>query len=329
MTSIKPWGKLDWLSPKIGDRNWVGIVCASFEPRCLAFPDWISKSGEAKHYCLKIADPENRYSDKLRQLTNDNEKTIKGLLGNSLQVINADLLSAPGIWNAFALEISSAKNISVMLDISCMPKRVFLFLIKRLLESTNVKDLVVVYTKPEGYKEGQLTEDALPPSAIPGYARVVNSLGDPTTIVSVGYMAFNLGDLLEQQKGRTARFLFPFPPGSPGFRRSWRLLHDLSQGVPIHTEIKRIDSMDMFATLDWLKSVKQNTPGNIDMIPLGPKPHTLAMGLAFPYMGEMAEISYSQPKIYHPEYSYGISRNENGQSDITAYCLRRNNFDYI
>lgn len=329
MTSIRPWGKLDWLMPKIGHRDWVALVCASFEPRCVAVPHWLSKSHKGSHYCLNITDPENRYSSVIRQKTSEHERTIKGLIGNNLTITHEELLAPPGQWNALAQQLCSASDRSVMLDITCMPKRAFLFIVKRLLESNAIQDLVVCYTKPQGYKEGQLTEDALPPSAIPGFSRIENSDKEPTTIVSVGYMAFNLGDLLEQQKGKTARFLFPFPPGSPGFRRSWRLLHELSRGVPIQTEIKRIHSMDMFAALDWLKSVAGSSSGNIDMIPLGPKPHTLAMGLAFPEMGDSAEISYSQPKIYHPEYSQGISRDEVGNAEIYAYCLRRSGINYI
>ncbi|OLY71431.1 hypothetical protein AU074_16680 [Pseudomonas sp. ATCC PTA-122608] len=99
--------------------------------------------------------------------------------------------------------------------------------------------------------------------------------------------------------------------------------------MDLQTEIKRINSMDMFSALDWLKDIKQETNGNIDMIPIGPKPHALAMGLAFPSMGDSAEISYSQPRLYHPDYSYGILKDEFGNSDVTAYCLRRNFVNFV
>ncbi len=329
MAQIHPWGKIDWLTNKVGHRNWTGILCSSFEPRCLAVADWLSKNSTNNQFCLKISDPENRFTSQVLSSTNDHEKIIKNLFGARLDLINAELLSEPSVWYNFSHLVGATPDLSLMLDISGMPKRVFLFLVKQFLSSKNVKDLVVCYTRPEGYKEGQLTEDALPPSPIPGFSRISNYIGDPTTIVSVGYMAFNLGDLLEQQRGRTAKFLFPFPPGSPGFRRSWRLLHDLSQGMDLQTEIKRINSMDMFSALDWLKDIKQGTSGNIDMIPIGPKPHALAMGLAFPFMGDSAEISYSQPRLYHPDYSFGILKDEFGNADITAYCLRRDFVNFV
>lgn len=329
MTPIHPWGKLDWLISKIGARAWTGVFCSSFEPRCLAVAEWISKRNENDHFCIKIVDPQHRFTAEITKKTDDNDKVIRGLLRNKVDLTTQDLLAGPGAWNEFAQKISSTKDCSILFDITCMPKRVFLFAIKQLLKSPNVRDLVVCYTRPAGYKEGQLTEDALPPSAIPGFSRIKETSGDPITIVSVGYMAFNLGELLEQQKGRTAKFLFPFPPGSPGFRRSWRLLHDLSQGMDMQTEIKRINSMDMFATVDWLRNIQQTASGNIDLIPLGPKPHALAMGLAFPKMGESAEISYSQPRLYHPEYSQGIYKDDQGASGITAYCIRRNYIDFV
>ncbi|WP_139051771.1 hypothetical protein, partial [Pseudomonas syringae] len=118
MDTIAPWGKLDWLQSKIGNKNWLGIVCSSFESRCLAFPEWLSKLPINSHYCLNISDPENRYSEEIRNLTNSNEKTIKQLLGRSLKNLNAELLAEPVIWNSLALEISAQKDVSLMLDIS-------------------------------------------------------------------------------------------------------------------------------------------------------------------------------------------------------------------
>lgn len=329
MTKIRPWGHINWLSEKFGAREWTGVFCASFEQRSLAAPQWLSQKDKSGiHHCLKIQDPIGRFTTEIDRLTKEHQTLMSNLFIHRPTIYEHDLLSLPGIWNDIAHQITSKKNISVLLDISCMPKRVFLFITKRLLHSENVKDLVITYTKPDHYKEGQLTEDALPPSALPGFIRERNEGSDSLTIVSVGYMAFNLGDLLERQRGRLVKFLFPFPPGSPGFRRSWKLLHELSQGMDIQTEIKRLDSMDMFAAVDWLNDIKPRHGGNIDLIPLGPKPHALAMGLAFPALGETAEISYSQPTLYHPDYSTGIKVSESGIPEIISYCLKRNHIKY-
>jgi hypothetical protein len=210
-----------------------------------------------------------------------------------------------------------------------MPKRAFLFLVKQLMANTGVQDLVVSYTRASSYKEGRLTENAEPPAAIPGFARVTSEQGGSTVVVSVGYMAFNLSELLEQSQGKVLKFLFPFPPGSPAFRRNWNLLHQLAPDIAIQTEIRRLHAMDMFAALDWLTVIGSENSGAIDMIPLGPKPHALAMALACKRIGESTELLYSQPRIYHPDYSSGIGKTQSGSADIVAYCLRRDYKNYV
>ncbi|HHH9367206.1 hypothetical protein ACM8AQ_23065 [Pseudomonas aeruginosa] len=328
--NIRPWGEIDWILPKVGARQWKGLFCASFEPRCTAVAEWLSdEENTQEHYCLKISDPDNRFTTEINKIIKTHEGKIAKSLTNRLEIIEASLLSEASVWNQIISNVASEPNSSILIDISSLPKRFFLFAIKRLLANQNVKDLVVCYTRPEGYKEGQLTEDAEPPAALPGFSRIESAGGDSTAVISVGYMAFNLAELLEQHRGKSPKFLFPFPPGSPGFRRSWALLHELAPNLEYQTEIKRIHAMDMFAALDWIRSIGKETAHNIDLIPLGPKPHALAMALAFPALGNRAEIIYSQPRLYHPDYSHGILKNPLGKPDITTYCLKRNHTNYV
>jgi len=329
-SKINPWGSAEWLLPKIGVTEWQGIFCASFEPRCTAVAEWLSKNSNINNnFCLRISDPENRFTDTINKITDVHENTIKKHLGNRVEIINADLLAEAGVWYKTINEIASTPSASLILDISALPKRFFLFAIKRLMKLPNVKDLVICYTRPEGYKEGQFTEDAEPPAALPGFSRIEQNESDSTVIISVGYMAFNLAELLEQNKIKFPKFIFPFPPSSPGFRRSWKLLHELAPNIERQTEIKRIHAMDMFAVLDWIRSICRENTHNIDFIPLGPKPHALAMALAFPEFEDRAEILYSQPRLYHPNYSHGILKNSSGTPEITSYCLKRNYINLI
>lgn len=324
-TKINPWGNIEWLLPKMGVNQWKGVFCASFEPRCTAVAEWLSTSNFlGENICLRIKDPENRYSKEIESITDVHEAALARHLKKRIEIVQEDLLAEPGIWYKIVNQIASESEVSILLDISSLPKRVFLFAVKRLMSLPNVKDLVICYTRPEGYKEGQFTEDAEPPAALPGFGRINESSGDSTVIVSVGYMAFNLAELLEQNRGKSPKFIFPFPPGSPGFRRSWKLLHELAPALDRQTEIKRIHAMDLFAALEWIRVTCRETARNIDFIPLGPKPHALAMALAFPEFSDRSEILYSQPRLYHPNYSYGVLKNAKGIPDITAYCLRRN-----
>lgn len=325
-----PWGSVGWLVPRIGERQWTTISCASFEKRSVAVPQWISSAANIQeHFLLRIVDPESRFTADLESYTNQNQQEILKLLGAKVDFRTENLLSESSVWNRLACDASSRPGVSILLDISTMPKRVFLFLVKRLLSFSNVQDLVVCYAKAEGYKEGLLTEDAEPPAALPGYARVADEAGEATLIVGVGYTAFNVGELLQQARGNDLKFLFPFPPASPAFRRNWRLVHELLPNIPIRTEIQRLHAMDMFAALDWITAVGQQAKGGVNLIPLGPKPHALAMALAYRRIGDTAEILYSQPQTYHPEYSFGIAKTREGRPDILAYCLRREYRDYV
>ena len=327
---IHPWGDIDWLIPRIGKRDWTTISCASFEPRSVAVPKWIAASKAGKdHFVLRIRDPDNQYTADIEARTDKVQAQIMPALGKSTELRVEELLCEPTRWDSLAGDACTKPDSSILLDITAMPKRVFLFLIKRLLARETVKDLVVCYALAEGYKEGHLTENAQYPTALDGFIRVYEREGSATLIVGVGYTAFNVNDLLRQARGSALKFLFPFPPGSPAFRRNWNLLHSLMPDVPIKPEIERVHALDMFAALDWITTVGKKARGPVDLIPLGPKPHAVAMGLAFSKIGDHAEILYSQPRIYHPDYSHGIAKNRDGRSDIRAYCLRRDRKDYF
>lgn len=331
MQNIKPWGHIDWLLPKIKDTNWKGVFCPSFEDRSVATPYWVkNRLNGGEHFGIRIVDPPSKYTNDIIKTTNRNDSEIMNHLGNKYHPLSEDLLAEASKWNSLACEITKDTDCSILIDISTMPKRVYLFLIKRFLASDNVKDLVVSYACAQKHKEGKLTENASPPSSLPGFARVSESEEPSSAIVSVGYMAFNFAEFIEDHSATTApRFLFPFPPGSPSFRRNWRRLHDLLPAMEHQAEIKRIHAMDMFAALEWIKSLAPLMKGNIDLVPLGPKPHVLAMGLAHQYLGDSAELIYSQPHLYHPDYSTGIAKGPDGKPDIYAYCLRKDYVDFI
>ncbi len=324
-----PWGDIDWLIPKIGRKKWTAVVCSSFEERCTGLSEWISNqnNSSSNHFLLRVQDPPSEYSEEIKLLTDQYEGVITSNLNKS-QKKTLGLLDEPSVINEFFLDITKTRT-SILLDITSMPKRIFLFLIKRLLDSSKVKDLVICYTGANSYPEGAITQNAQSPSALPGFARENGSQSGGTVIVSVGYMAFDLGDLLEQSEGRVLKFLFPFPPASPAYRRNWRLLEKLAPLIPIQTEIQRINAMDMFAVYKWLVDLYEENGSPMDLIPLGPKPHSLAMALAHLQMDGNAELIYPQPLAYNPQYSLGVGRNVNGDPRIKAYCLRRNSIDFV
>lgn len=327
MAQIKPWGSLQWLLPLIPGVTWDYIGCASFEERCVATPSVLSANRcVRKSIALRIADPPNRFSGEIERLTNQFERDIRASLTNT-QIVQTELLSSVSeIYAQIDAELDGSE--SVILDISALPKRFFLFMLRRLLARDSIRNLLVCYTTAGTYPEGALTQNAKPIDALPGFARIGED-GKPTLIVSVGYVAFDINDLIQQAKISNVKFLFPFPPGSPAFRRNWRLLHQLIPDMGTPLEIRRIHALDAFAALEWLKDFGTAANGVLDMVPLGPKPHSLAMGLAYIALGDAAQVLYPQPTTYRSDYSKGVGKTVDGQDAVTAYCLRKDGRNFF
>lgn len=328
MAEIRPWGPAGWLFPKIGARSWDTIGCASFEERCVALPEWLSakKMKLNRATIFRIADPASRFTDEVERLTDKREKIIRQALPKA-QVIRAGLLAEISTWND-AINCAMPDSQSVILDVTALPKRIFLFLLARLLARDTLKDLIVCYTRAGTYPEGPLCQDFNPIEAIPAYSRISSKKAE-ALVVGVGYVGFDIDELIKQVQPPRLNFLFPFPPGSPAARRNWGLLRKLIPSGLALPIIQRIHAMDMFAAYDWLCSLGNDVNGCIDMIALGPKPHSIAMGMAYRRLGDNAQILYAQPRTYRPDYSVGIGRDVNGRPDIFAYCLRRDGINYM
>jgi len=210
-----------------------------------------------------------------------------------------------------------------------MPKRFFMLLVNKLMDNAQVKDLVVTYAKPSSYPEGALAVDHDPVSSLTGFMREDDSDGETMSIIGAGFVQFSLSEYLEQAQGSEVSILLPFPPGSPSSRRNWNLMHRMDPNIEMRAEIRRIHSLDFFHALRWMNGVVDGcTAPKINFIPLGPKPHSLAMALAFRRAPSRASVLYAQPHSYRPDYSLGVALGENGLPDVHAYCLKRDFIAY-
>ena len=319
---VDPWGQIDWLMPRLGNKSWSVLLCAGSEERSVALTRWaLANRLDTRQVSIaRIDDQASSYSEEVTRLTDLHEEEIRRSF--RIDHYNRDyILGDMSRWNEFRR--NSAPGGSVILDISAMPKRVFAFLLKGLVSDPQVKDVVITYCRPESYPEGPLSEGASAPVSLPGFAREVESHDEVTVIVGVGFISFDLDELLEQRYGKTISFLMPFPPASPSVRRNWKLLKKLHPPVGLEAQVKRINGMDIFEACRWLTSASNASNGAFDMIPLGPKPHVIAMALAHMKIGERSQITYAQPTIYRPDYSLGIASTTNGKMDMLAYCLRK------
>ena len=325
---MKPWGHIDWLLPYYPKKLWHLICCASFEERSTTVPQHLGEKNIITYSTvIRIDDPTHPKSEITTALTDKSEiKILDCLQGH--KKFDAKLMVAPIFWDNLVTEICSEQK-SIILDVTTLPKRAALFMLRRLIESCNVENLIVCYSVSESYTEKSLTYDMKPPSVLPGFGKTQSETDNNVIVISVGYSSFDLGDLLEQEQSTDVHFLVPFPPASPSFRRNWKFLQKLvADAASRNQEIKRIHANDMFQVYEWLVGNNWENRG-ITMLPLGPKPHSIAMSLAQLKFNGWGEIVYPQPQRYNPNYSSGPLLLTDGTPDILAYGLRREGQDVL
>ncbi|WP_369969734.1 hypothetical protein AB8E26_05630 [Stenotrophomonas rhizophila] len=328
MAKLRPWGKIEVIFDSFGRRGWHCIACASFEERAAAVPTWLSHKAVLERTTALVLNP---------PADAGTIKVCRDEIGKSLHSISAlgptEACAAELLGPMSAvIEIVAAlpEGSSVVLDITSMPKRYFMFMVMRLMDSPAVSDLIVTYTRPSRYPEGVLASDPEPASSLQGLSRNGDVGIGSTMIVGVGYIQFSLSELMEKARGAELKFLMPFPPGSPSARRNWRLLQQMDPNVETSSEIRRVHSMDTFEAYDWIReALGRRSPDTVELFPMGPKPHSLAMALAYRSDPEKFQVQYAQPHTYRPDYSIGVGSDEQGRLDAYGYCLRRSGVDYI
>lgn len=315
---------MSWLFPKIEGADWHAIVCASFEDRCTSLAEWLS-TGQASvrsASVFRIENPASKQWTEATPLVADRLLLLQNHLG-ATPYIRFDV----NLWDSPIAAMTSASLVpdgveSVLLDMSTMPKRFFLYAFKRLMENSAIKNLVVAYSRPESYPEVVLCENALPPSSLPGFAREEASHEDQRIVVSVGFVALSVDELFEQARRSKLDFLFPFPSTVPAFRRNWALFSKLVPSeLPKSTQIHQVDGLDAFEVFWRLMAWGKHF--DLDLLPLGPKPHALGMAMAALRLNGTAQLIYGQPQAYNPKYSVGISRDAEGRPVVLGYCVKR------
>lgn len=319
---MKPWGEFGWLVSWYPDREWVVVSCLGFEERSIGLPTLAQMTGLSvrEMHCIRVSDPPNRHTEELEALTDSNQDELMLMFKNA-NIRREELFVPAQKLARFVDELMYEKDTSVLLDISSFPKRIGLFLLKQFYSHLNLRDLIVSYTPATGYREGYLARDVLPPSALPGYGLGMIPKNESTVIVSVGYSAFDLGDILQQTASSNVRFLMPFPPASPSFRKNWKFLKILNEGLETPV-IERINANDTFAVNEWAIG-HMDEEKTTTMIALGPKPHSFGLALAQISSNGNAELVYPQPQTYHPKSTYGYVRNPAGEPNILGYGLVR------
>lgn len=321
---IHPWGPIDWLLTKLSFRANDTVVLGVIAPedRCRAVPELAASRGITSIALFEIIDPVSRYSDACTARRDANSEALT-TAGCAFDSINTPLL-APGedIKRHYdSLRSHDPNPFNLWIDMSCLPKRYFFLLVKLALSDTRVDSLLVTYTQPEPgrYTEEHLAGDPQYIRPLPGFTGGPD--GADLLIVALGFEALGLPQLLGEYRDRKRDvvLLLPFPPGQPYSKRIWESVIALGHSGK-GGDIPRIAAVDAFGTYEVLCRLRDpsETTRPVVLAPYGPKP--ISLGMCLYALRGNAAVLYTQPQMYHPDYTVGIG-------DSWGYAIRLNGQD--
>lgn len=307
-TNLRPWGELKWLLSKSAPIEWNTVGCISFEERCYAIRSLIPNSSGSKDIYFNIKPPSSPYQLNANNKLEQNREVLISSGLKASDIIDISLLASVDDFIQPLKEFISKSNGCIAFDISSFPKRFFFPILKLFIKSTDVKNLIVTYTKPAKYTETELSGDPSEWSHIPGF--MSNSFPEPEpeiAVISVGFMPLGLTKLLiGKYQNAKVLLLFPHPPGPPNYQRNWDFVHRIYESYPTLNlnEMLRVHALDACDAFDRICDATNGGIDNTILAPYGPKPISLAMALFAIERG--CPVYYTQPNYYSPEYSSGI-----------------------
>lgn len=316
----RPWGQLEWALALSPPRRWRFFGCVAPEERSLSALISLHRMNALESIeMLRIIDtdrpdPAEEEAMIRKRLTHcaDMECPVQP----AETALEAPLQNA--VWRR---KFSFPEDSSFCLDISSLPKRFFFQAIKAALGSPNVRDFIILYTKPERYSEGSLSSNPKDWATITGFGCEDpdhQSAAASRLIVGAGFAVDGLHDHLEGSSGGiTVDVLIPFPADPwKSVRRSWlsaqaieeALGSDPDKGSP---EVKpawhQVGALDTSTAFQKLLSLTQNGAIPATLAPLGPKPHSAAMCL-LAAQSDRHPVYYAQPRAYAVDYSSGCGK---------------------
>lgn len=328
MTEFRPWGDIDWLLSKMGDKQWSMIGCCGTEERSLSLALRKQRGTFNKVLMLAIQDPEPINLSALAQrLAERKDALIKAGFAAS-EVPQVGLITDLDEVSRIVADFSSGAGDNLILDITSLPKIWFFPVIQILLQANSFENIIVTYTSCERHAD-QLSGNAGPVTVLPGFFADNGRSQHDSIIVGIGFDPLGIMPLLGAQASNRVRLIFPFPPGPPAHRRNWMFVKQIETS----TEAEKIDPPDRVhihmydcpQVFDALREMTEGGKQTAALAPYGPKTVSLAMCL-FSIAANLAgrprvPVFYAQPLQYNLDYSVGV-RLKNGIPDTRGYCIR-------
>lgn len=316
---FRPWGALEWALSLSTKKNWFFLGALGTEQRSIASWKLLKQYGViSAELFAEIADVfSDKYYHRNVEALKERKDEFAQLGGNSSSIFYFDLMSE--LFQINGIANKALQSESVVLDITSFPKRFFFPILRALAKNPSVSNLLITYTSPAAYAEdAPLYEDIENWKTLPGFGG-----GDSKAdfwVVSVGFLVESLRRYVGDNPQDKMKLLIPFPAPLAALRRTWQSVADLEQGHEDDRFDKyRVDTLDISAAFDRIASIAGKPERALAFAPFGPKPTSAAMCLYA--MQKDSSVHYSQPTVYHPDYSKGI-KNDSLEVAVNAYWVK-------
>lgn len=299
--------------------------CLGFEDRFITAVDQAKSSFTLNDiFFLKVTDEDSVHSICIEEIYEEHTNQLNDALDNNFRIKELALLESPRLLKDEVKRFLDVSCPNILLDISCFPKRFFFPILKLMLNSDQVQNLVVCYTLPQSYSKIGLAEDTLPWSHIPMFKQTeIKVSKKEKAIVGVGFMPYELPSLLKDDYPKAEiNFVFPFPPGPPNYQRSWEFVRSIEKNYTVRegdSRIIRVDIKDVSRCYDHLLTISDTGNHSCVIAPYGPKTHSLAMALFASNFD--CDVVYTQPRYYNPRYTTGV-KYINGDPETYLYLIK-------
>jgi hypothetical protein len=328
LSTFRPWGHIDWLLGRLGNREWSLVCCCGTEERSTTLASHLGRERLRDATIVEIHDPEPLDRIVMEQKLQERAQRFAASGFNRAEFRRADLLADIEEIRAPVTEFANRGATNLLIDITSLPKMWFFPMVQAALEDSRFENVVVTYTSASGYAD-QLSENAAPLKVLPGFFAEDGRSQHHSIVVGIGFEPLGIGSLLSGQVSEKIRLIFPFPPGPPGHRRNWMFVKQIEQltqaqkiDPPDRVHIHMYDCPQVFDALCHMTGDGTRTAA---IAPYGPKTVSLAMclfSLAAAKSGRpRVPVYYAQPLRYAVDYTTGV-RMRGTTPDITGYCLR-------
>lgn len=311
------------------DEQWLLIGTVSTQDRCLSMLRHSAHSFALGHAAfLEISEPQSKFLTQSEERRKTNRLLwLEQTKGHSSELLKYELLEPIRRLQKQVNQWTSGPfKKSIILDVSCLPERFFFPILRWLLASEEVENLIVTCMSPERYTEEDLAYDPDDWAYIQTFGPSSEGIDKPVkrVVVGAGFLPFSLPEWLKKDYNESSiqvSMLFPFPAPPANIKRNWEFVRQIEVGLPLRDErqLARVGANDLSGCFDRIDSITRNGSIGTVFAPYGPKAHSIAMCLQAIKMD--AQVLYTQPTYYHPEYTTGI-KVDDGLPAGFAYAIR-------